>query len=428
MSKQHIQQARDILLANNRGGYTVPSPKLYPFQWNWDSAFVALGLATFDRELAWQEIRSLMSGQWADGMVPHIVFHKDDPNYFPGPEVWQSGHQPPTSGISQPPILASMVCRMIYDSKASAEEVKIVAEIFEQIYAYNEWYHQQRDPYNTHLSAITHPWESGRDNSPDWDAALAKVPVEQELEYQRRDTQQVHSDQRPSDYQYDRYLSIVHYGRSCKWQQRQIYDHGPFLMLDPGVQFMLIRADLDVLQLLMLLQGHGYIPYSDPRVSMLEQRIVSSRVACEQQLWNRYVRAFCAKDLRTGDYSTAITSASMLYFYAAVGNEMQHAFSLEHTERILKRCNYAFPSLDPEHEQFELKRYWRGPSWPIMNYLLADAWHDQGQRAWAQRLRDDTCRLVERKGFYEYFNPIAADGFGGDQFSWTAAVYLLWNQ
>ena len=31
-------QARDILIKNDRGGYTVPTQGLYPYQWNWDSA------------------------------------------------------------------------------------------------------------------------------------------------------------------------------------------------------------------------------------------------------------------------------------------------------------------------------------------------------------------------------------------------------
>ena len=30
---------------NWRDGYTLPSPNLYPFQWNWDAGFIALGLA-----------------------------------------------------------------------------------------------------------------------------------------------------------------------------------------------------------------------------------------------------------------------------------------------------------------------------------------------------------------------------------------------
>ena len=65
-------QARDILVRNDRGGYTVPTHGLYPYQWNWDSAFVALGFAEFDRDRAWQEIETLISGQWDDGMIPAI--------------------------------------------------------------------------------------------------------------------------------------------------------------------------------------------------------------------------------------------------------------------------------------------------------------------------------------------------------------------
>ncbi|MGI9490790.1 MAG: MGH1-like glycoside hydrolase domain-containing protein, partial [Geminicoccaceae bacterium] len=44
------RQAIDILKANDQGGFTIPTPRLYPYQWNWDSAFAALGFATFDRE------------------------------------------------------------------------------------------------------------------------------------------------------------------------------------------------------------------------------------------------------------------------------------------------------------------------------------------------------------------------------------------
>ena len=109
MNLELDRQAREILRRNDRGGYTVPTQGLYPFQWNWDSAFVALGFAEFDRVRAWQEIESLVSAQWDDGMIPHIVFHQDDEGYFPGPGVWATGKTPPTSGITQPPVLASVV-------------------------------------------------------------------------------------------------------------------------------------------------------------------------------------------------------------------------------------------------------------------------------------------------------------------------------
>ena len=82
---EFIERARAILRDNDLGGYTIPTKRLYPFQWNWDSGFAALGFSTFDEPRAWQELEMLFIGQWQDGLLPHIVFHKVSPDYFPGP-------------------------------------------------------------------------------------------------------------------------------------------------------------------------------------------------------------------------------------------------------------------------------------------------------------------------------------------------------
>jgi hypothetical protein len=37
--------AAAVLRANDVGGWTKPAPRLYPHQWSWDSAFIAIGLA-----------------------------------------------------------------------------------------------------------------------------------------------------------------------------------------------------------------------------------------------------------------------------------------------------------------------------------------------------------------------------------------------
>ena len=42
-------------------------------------------------------------------MIPRIVFHKPSDDYFPGPDAWQIQRKPPTSGITQPPVLATAV-------------------------------------------------------------------------------------------------------------------------------------------------------------------------------------------------------------------------------------------------------------------------------------------------------------------------------
>ena len=67
------KKARKILQENDRGLYTVPTKGLYPYQWNWDSAFAAWGFSTHDPRRAWAEIETLFTGQWDNGMVPHRV-------------------------------------------------------------------------------------------------------------------------------------------------------------------------------------------------------------------------------------------------------------------------------------------------------------------------------------------------------------------
>src|SRR5829696_7285826 len=79
-----------VLRLNDLGAWTKPAPSLYPHQWSWDSAFVALGLAHVAPERGLRELETLFVAQWADGRVPHIVY---DPTaaadaYFPGPGRW----------------------------------------------------------------------------------------------------------------------------------------------------------------------------------------------------------------------------------------------------------------------------------------------------------------------------------------------------
>src|SRR5512144_1262312 len=127
---------------NWRSGYTVPSPKLYPFQWNWDSGFIALGLAYHRPERAIEEIRSMFKAQWRNGMLPHIAFHRPDPNYFPGPDAWGTEKlrkRPPdvlTSGITQPPVFAFVIERIsTLPFGRTAEWNDFLREIFPKVVA-----------------------------------------------------------------------------------------------------------------------------------------------------------------------------------------------------------------------------------------------------------------------------------------------------
>ena len=56
MIRERFQNAVEILTKNDRGGFTVWTSVLYPHQWNWDSASTAMGITTYKKIRAWQEL------------------------------------------------------------------------------------------------------------------------------------------------------------------------------------------------------------------------------------------------------------------------------------------------------------------------------------------------------------------------------------
>jgi hypothetical protein len=57
--------------------------------------------------------------------------------------------------------------------------------------------------------------------------------------------------------------------------------------------------------------------------------------------------------------------------------------------------------------------------------MIAEGLQNAGQTALAATLRDHSKRLIDQAGFAEYFDPTNGDGLGGQDFSWTAAIYLM---
>jgi glycogen debranching enzyme len=411
------QQAIAILRRNDRGGYTVPTHGLYPYQWNWDSAFVALGFAMFDRDRAWSEIETLVSAQWDDGMIPHIIFHQDDPGYFPGPSVWATGKSPPTSGITQPPVLASIV-RQLWEQEGSDPAHPRLRRLYDACVASHRWFHRYRDPLGNGLVMVTHNWETGRDNSSEWDSALERIDTTNVGTYQRRDTGHVDAAMRPSIQEYDRYVAILQFGRACGWDHGHIAAHGPFRMIDVGMSMELLRANRD---LLFIAQAIGDAPVA----AELKDRIALSENGMDW-LWNEEAGAYCSRDVSSGESSGLVTNASFLAFYAGVGSHSQRERLIAALGRLTTSATWLLPSLEAGSRAYDHKRYWRGPIWLVVSYMVAQGLAESGHEDWAERIRSDSRDLIARSGFWESFSPETGAGSGGPDFSWTAAMWLAW--
>lgn len=401
-------QAREILNRNDRGGYTIPTAGLYPYQWNWDSAFAAWGFSTFDIDRAWTEIETLFKAQWPDGMVPHIVFWQDDPGYFPGPDIWGTGTDPASSGISQPPV-AAILARRIWEADPDAGRDRIAA-LYPRLVDWHRWWHLHRCASG--VAAITHPWESGRDNCPDWDPGMAGVDGSGVGPYTRRDTGHVDASMRPRKEDYDRYLAILNFGRGCGWNQETIIAEGPFLMADPFITFILIRAHRDLAAIGKAL-GHD--------TAELEAW-ADALVAGLPTIWNEALGCHDARDLRSGRFAGVLGSGAFLAWLAGPVAPEVEARLVEVWDRVPN----GVPSADPAYAGFEPRRYWRGPMWPVVNSLIAMGLTDAGRADLAERLRAETAGAITRGGFNEYFDPVDGTPCGGKDFSWTAAIWLTW--
>jgi hypothetical protein len=419
---KRAEQARAILRINDRGGYSVPTARLYPFQWNWDSAFVAMGWAGFDEARAWQEIHSLLKGQWEDGLIPQIVFHAPSDDYFPGPEVWGIARNPPTSGITQPPVLATATRLMLERARDAALAETSAAAIYPRLLLNHAWWQAARDPGGSGLVSTLHPWETGMDNSPAWDAALARVPTATKTEIRRRDTAHVDPAARPRGEEYQRFIHLVDTFRDAGWDAARMYSASPFRVADVGTNAILLRAERDLLALA------GRFGTTSDRATIAER--IALKEAGLASLWDSALGegkrgGFASFDQIGGASIPVSTSAGLLPLFARCATPPQIAAMVAQLERWATRVRFLVPSTDPGHPSFEQLRYWRGPIWAVVNWMIADGLDWAQQPKLAARVRADTVRLIAENGFSEYFDPTDGHGVGGADFSWTAAIYLM---
>ncbi|MGI5213733.1 MGH1-like glycoside hydrolase domain-containing protein [Plantactinospora sp. CA-290183] len=420
--------AAAILDANWTGRHTVPSRTLYPHQWSWDAGFIAIGLAHAAPDRAWLDLRSLFAAQWPDGRVPHIVFDPGvtERDYFPGPSLWTGGDRPvpngvpavPGSGIVQPPVhaLGAWAVYRRAPGTAAAEQLRW---LYPRLVAQQEYLGTARDVGGAGLSSIVHPWESGLDNSPSWDEALGAVPVVADLlrRYARRDNRVVASNHRPTDEDYSRYLSIALSYRDGGYRDADLRTRHSFLVECPGFNTLRGAAELALARIAGVV-GADPAPHR-ARAAAITRLLVD-------RLFDPGTGMFHSLDVRTGRRSPARCVNGLLPLVlpdlpaARVSDLVAEIVSARFgvDERM------PVPSYDRSAADFDPYRYWRGPVWFNINWLLFRGLRGHGRDALAATLRTALLGLARRSGYYEYFHPDTGEGIGSPAFGWTAALAL----
>lgn len=429
------REVERILELNWRGGFTVPTDKLYPFQWNWDSGFISLGHSYFNLDRAMQELENLFSAQWENGMVPHIVFHSEnEKTYFPNFDFWgtevNSGapQKPKSSGITQPAVIGFVLEDLMKKFPDNEKLKDFARQLFPKVVSYHRFLYTHRDPEREGLMFIFHPWESGRDNSPLWDNSMKRIELKpgEIPKYTRRDTSIAPADERPTTYQYDRYVYLLLLGKKHEYDKEAIFHESPFVVQDTLMNAALIASNESLIRI-------GKQLGLD--VGELEEWQSQSVPTFNEKLWNEELKTYCCFDVRSNEHIAYREIGGLTSMFANAATPERAALLNEYLMDLHNRNYFICPSFDVDHELYDSKRYWRGPIWPQMNWLVYKGLLEYDFKETAEIVRDDIITLVSKLGFYEYFEAQKSlfdgleAGYGGDNFSWTAAcVFDLFNE
>jgi Trehalase len=415
-------QAEKILRGNDVGEFTKPSPRQYPHQWNWDAALIALGLSHFDLPRALTEIRALLRGQWRDGMMPHILYHTGPSDYFPDPDFWQITNSPnapamATSGLTQPPVLATVV-RTIH---ARTPIPNFVRQAYPALLRWHRWLHTARDADGTALACIIHPWESGTDDSPRWLRAMADITPRELPPYRRRDTVHVPNGERPSDADYECFVHLIDVFRKNRYEPSRLLARSPFLVQDILFNSILYRADEDL--------GALARELGEP-TDEIDGWMDRVRANFNARFWDDARGLYLDYDMRAGAPIEVNTAVAFMPLFAGLASEQQAArLVAEHFDNPLEYApnadsNYRMPSAAKNERAYSPRRYWCGPVWINLNWMIAEGLRRYGYGMHADLLVRDALALMQMSGLREYYDPRDGSGCGATDFSWSAALAI----
>ncbi|OGE19266.1 hypothetical protein A3J19_04625 [Candidatus Daviesbacteria bacterium RIFCSPLOWO2_02_FULL_41_8] len=369
--------------------YTIPSSDTYPYQWLWDSCFHAIILSHFRIADAKKEILALLSKQFQNGMIPHMIYWENIKRMGFPKIKWGKED---TSTITQPPMIAYAVWSIYQKDK----DKSFIKKVYPHLYHFYRYLLTERDPHGNQLIGIMNPDESGEDNSPRFDIPLGLPPVHSLKENAKRR------------------FGLVAQNIECKFD-------APFCMRNffwvKDVPFNAIMVE-NLRLLAQIAASLGYSEDADFFASEAENIVSAMRKFMLEDglFWSTFGENYQKIKVKT---------------WAIFAPLFAKILTQKEAEKLVKKhllnpkefwTEFPVPTVSISESSFDPQGFWRGPTWIATNWFIYKGLLNYGFNGVAEQIKETSIKLIQESGFREYFNPQTGEGLGAKNFTWGVLV------
>jgi glycogen debranching enzyme len=295
--------------------------------------------------------------------------------------------------------------RAIYNQ---TKDVTLLKEFVPKLVRYFDWWRQTRDADGDYIVSIFHGWESGLDASPIYDLAYGIPPS---------------TPHPPFLDLYPRFTELlIFYKWVYGWNQTDILNlkhkvpilDGYFVVQDVGVNSV-YAAGWGVLADLAS-QFDTDLAQQCKNIQMVTEKAIIDK------LWDNNLKRFVSTYKDKNGKTVAVDYETVQSLFPLLLESLPEEYQQSIVNTQLRNASkfwlqYPIPSTSASAAQFTpvftTDLMWRGPTWPIQNWLVMEGLHKHNVFGdTINELMDKWIALYEKSGIWEQYNPITGENYG----------------
>jgi len=359
-------------------GFSVPSPRSYPWQWYWDSCFHAIVRRRIDPSRSRRELETLLAAADPDGFIGHTIFWERPVDLERAVRYNVARRQDLMTRTIQPPLLA-WAWRVAVGDPASESGIQ----------AHHDWLRANRDLDGDGLLWLVQPDESGMDASPKFDHVWGTLAQGRPL-----------------------FPLLVHRNRRLGFDARRVAAAGRPVVCEvlTNVAWSLSEQALGRPSPTPALIARLYDERAGRFFDDVRNAVSPTPGPARPATWD------------------ALAPLALPDLPEAIGRRLDEEVLL--APRFWRGVPLPAVALDdPAHSSRERwwgrHRHWRGPSWVNSAWLVSLGLRRLGYAEQADDMSTRLADVVAREGFREYYEARTGTGMAARDFGWSTLICEL---